>query len=66
MPWTAKDAARHTKSARTAKQKRQWMHVSNAVLAKTGDEGKAVRVANSVVSRSDRANYGLDSVRRSA
>ena len=49
MPWEAGDAARHDKGAKTAKQKRQWAHVANSTLAKTGDEGRAVRAANSVV-----------------
>ena len=66
MPWTEKDAARHTKSARTPKDKRRWSHVANSVLNRTHDEGRAIKAANSVVSRADRANYGLDSVRRSA
>jgi len=51
MPWTAKDAPRHTKKAKSAVAKRQWEHVSNAVLERTGDEGRAVAAANAVVAR---------------
>ena len=51
MPWTAKDAQRHTKKAKSAKAKRQWAHVADSVLTKTGDEGLAVREANSVIRR---------------
>ncbi len=51
MPWTAKDAASKTKKAKSPKAKRQWAHVADSVLAKTGDEGLAVREANSVVKR---------------
>lgn len=47
MPWTAKDARRHTKQAKTAAQKRRWAQTANAVLRHTGDEAKAVRIANS-------------------
>ena len=51
MPWRAKDAKAHTKAAKGATAQRQWAHVSNAVLKKTGDEGQAVRAANAVVKR---------------
>ena len=49
MPWTPRDASSKTKKASTPKAKRQWAHVADAVLAKTGDEGRAVREANGVV-----------------
>ena len=55
MPWDASGASRHTKKAKSAKQKRQWRDVANSVLARTGDEGRAVREANSVVKRSHKA-----------
>lgn len=51
MPWTSKDATRHTKKATTPKKKRQFADVANSVLAKTGDEGRAIREANAVVAR---------------
>ncbi len=51
MPWTPAQAASHTHKAKTAKQKRQWRDVANAVLKKTGDEGRAVREANAVVGK---------------
>jgi hypothetical protein len=54
MPWAAKDATRHTKKARTPKAKRQFAHVANSILARTGDEGRAVRGANAAVKRSSR------------
>jgi hypothetical protein len=31
--------------------KRQWAHVANGVLAKTGNEGLAVREANGVIAK---------------
>lgn len=52
MPWTAADATGKTHKADTPKKKRQWEHVANGVLAKTGDEGRAIREANGVVARS--------------
>lgn len=52
MPWKASDGpARHTKKANSPTAKRQWAHVANNVLAKTGNEGRAVREANAVVKR---------------
>lgn len=54
MPWTDKDASRHTKKAKTEKQRGQWAKVANAVLKSTGDEGRAVRAANAAVAKSAR------------
>jgi hypothetical protein len=51
MPWSPSDATRHTKKARSPKAKRQFAHVANAVLAKTGDEGRAIRSANAAVAK---------------
>ena len=56
MPWTASSGPRrHTKKAKSPKAKRAWAATANAVLAKSGDEGKAVRIANSVVKRMHKA-----------
>lgn len=51
MPWTASDARKHTKKATSAAAMRQWSHVANAVLEKTGDEERAIKEANAVVAR---------------
>lgn len=52
MPWSPSDGpARHTKKANSPNKKRQWSHVANSVLSKTGDEGRAVREANAAVKR---------------
>jgi hypothetical protein len=51
MPWKPSDAAGKTKKAKSPKAKRQWAHVADSVLAKTGDEGRAIREANAVVKR---------------
>lgn len=51
MPWTPKSAKKHTKKAATPKKKRQWSKVANKVLKETGDEGKAVRIANAAVKK---------------
>lgn len=49
MPWKARDARRFTKKARSPAAKAMWVEVANSVLAKTGDEARAVRTANKVV-----------------
>lgn len=49
MPWSPEDASRFTKKARTHLKRKKWAKIANAVLRSTGDEGTAVRVANSKV-----------------
>ena len=49
MPWKPTEAKRHSKKANTPKKQRQWADVADSVLKKTGDEGRAIREANSVV-----------------
>jgi hypothetical protein len=51
MPWTPKDAGRHTHKAKSKGATKQWSAVANKVLADSGDEGKAVRIANAAVSK---------------
>lgn len=51
MPWTPGDAVKHSKSADTPAKRAQWAAVANSVLKKTGDDGKAIRAANSVVGK---------------
>ena len=51
MPWKSTDAASKTKKAKTPKQKREWRDVANNVLAKTGDEGRAIQTANGVLKK---------------
>ncbi len=51
MPWTPKQATKHTKKAKSPKAKRQWAHIADQVLAKTGDEARAIRTASGVIKR---------------
>lgn len=48
MPWTPADAPKHNKKLSGA-SKNKWASIANSVLAQTGDEGKAVRIANAKV-----------------
>jgi Putative phage serine protease XkdF len=56
VPWTSSDVDAHKKGL-SAKQKRQWVHVANSALSRceaAGEsdcEGRAIRQANSVVSK---------------
>jgi hypothetical protein len=52
MPWKLSDAFRKTHKATNAPLRRQWTSTANSVLARTGDEAKAVRIANSAVKKS--------------
>lgn len=45
MPWTAASFAKHNHHLKKA-QRAKAAKIANAVLAKTGDEGKAIRIAN--------------------
>lgn len=54
MPWSPKDASKKTKKANTPKEKEEWSKVANSVLKKTGNDAKAVRIANSVIAKNDR------------
>jgi len=52
MPWSANDGpSRHTKKAKSPAAKKQWAATANNVLERTGDEGKAVRIANAAVAK---------------
>lgn len=51
MPWKMSDATAHTKKANTPKKKKQFAVVANKVLAESGDEGKAIRIANAAVAK---------------
>lgn len=51
MPWGYGDASRHTKKASTPGAKQQWSTVANSVLHDSGDDGKAIRVANAAVKK---------------
>lgn len=50
MPWAPKEAKKHNKKA-TGKKAKEWSAVANAVLEKTGDDAKAIRIANSKIKR---------------
>ena len=51
MPWMPNDAEKHTHKAVTPELRELLAKVANECLEKTGDEGRAIREANSVVGR---------------
>lgn len=55
MPWSPKDAGGKTKKAKSPAAKKQWASTANSVLAKSGDEGRAVRIANAAVAKRARS-----------
>lgn len=46
MPWGPQDAARHNKKVRSRPASLRWSKIANAVLKESGDDGKAIRIAN--------------------
>jgi uncharacterized protein YdaT len=51
MPWTAATIRKHNHALKGAKAK-QAAKVANAILAKTGDEGRALAIANAQAKKS--------------
>ncbi len=51
MPWQPDDAPRHDRKADTPHLRRLWSEVANKVLDDTGDEGRAIRIANAAVAK---------------
>jgi len=50
MPWKKEQAKQHNKKA-VAKKGEQWAATANAVLEKTGDDAKAIRIANAAIKK---------------
>lgn len=61
MPWSAGDAPRFKKNL-GSQGSQKWANIANSVLSESGDEGKAIRIANSAtkgaVERRLRRNTG--------
>lgn len=55
MPWTARDAYRHTKKAATPHLQSMWSKVANSALEQGRDEATAIREANSVIAKQGNA-----------
>ena len=53
MPWTSTTIRRHKKGM-TPAQASKAARIANAILKETGDDGKALRVAFSKISRRNR------------
>lgn len=49
MPWTPEDAPAHNKGVQSKRQREVWAGIANETLAKTGNEGRAIRAANSAL-----------------
>lgn len=55
MPWTARDAYRHSKKAATPHLQRLWSNVANAALHSGSDDASAIRQANAAVARAKKS-----------
>ena len=51
MPWTAKDAERHTAAADHPVLRRQWADVANSAKERGLSDAEAIMEANGVVAR---------------
>jgi hypothetical protein len=51
-------ASKHTKKARTAKQKRQWQHVRESAEARGIPTGQAIAMASGVIKRGAKKRKG--------
>lgn len=51
MPWSPKDAPKKTKKANTPEEKKKWAKTANSVLAQSGDESKAIKIANAAINK---------------
>lgn len=49
MRWGPSDAPRFTRLADTFSRQKLWADVANRALRQTGDDAKAVRIANSAI-----------------
>ena len=46
-PWEPDDASKHNSGIVSRRQRETWADIANETLARTGDEGRAIRAANS-------------------
>jgi hypothetical protein len=51
MPWTMASAYRHTHKAKGPAAKKQWSAVANKVLKESGDDAKAIKIANAAIAK---------------
>ena len=54
MPWTGKSFKRRHNQSLTDSQAEKAASIANSILKETGDEGKAIRIANSKVKKKKR------------
>jgi len=59
MPWKPSDAPKHTKKAKTPKQKLMWQKISNSMLDRGASEGAAIRAASGVVKKRRQGGSGM-------
>lgn len=57
MPWTGQSFRKHNKKL-TPAQAKKASQIANAVLDETGNEGKAIRIANAQVKKGSKSKKG--------
>jgi hypothetical protein len=58
MPWKPSEAKGKTHKAKSPADKKKWAATANAVLEKSGNDGKAIRIANAAVSKGRAKAHG--------
>jgi hypothetical protein len=66
MPWIHSDATRFTKKADTQHKRQIWAETANSELKRTGDDGAAIKAANSAVKHYDERTTGMHHVSKVA
>lgn len=56
MPWKPADAQKKNKKADTPAEKKRWAATANAVLKDSGDDAKAIRIANASIKKKKGGN----------
>lgn len=47
MPFSPESSTKYKKNLSSSGSKERWASIANSILKETGDEGKAIRIANS-------------------
>jgi hypothetical protein len=64
MPWKGDGPWKHSKKARTKKQKRQARAIATSMMERGESEGAAIRAANGVIKRGGKRKKSRSSGRR--
>jgi uncharacterized protein YdaT len=65
MPWTIKDVTKHNSKITSPHAKEVWVKIANKILDESGDEERAIRIANSQANKVQEAHASvLESIKK--